>query len=75
MRNIKIIAFKGCLPALKLHDTMKNLIAEGPSRFTLSLDIVPSPHLAKKMGLYGSPTILANKKEYQAERRGPASFY
>ncbi|MBU1001567.1 MAG: hypothetical protein KKE73_03480 [Proteobacteria bacterium] len=75
MHNIEILAFKGCLPALTLYNSLLELLEQDPSRFTVRLDIVPAPRQAKKMGMHGSPTILVNQREYQIKRRGPASFY
>jgi hypothetical protein len=75
MPHIKIIAFKGCLPALELHDRLGEILRCDPTRFTLCLDIVPTPQQAEARKLFGSPTILVDDREYQTERRGPAGFY
>jgi len=75
MLAIKIVAFKGCLPALDLHDKLQKFIGDNSSQFTLHLDVVSSLQLAEKMKLFGSPTIFVGRKEYQEERKGPAGFY
>ena len=72
--EIRIIAFKGCIPALRLHDDLRmRLAGRGPG--AVGLTVVPTPDLAERMGLHGSPTIIAGEREFQAERRGPAGFY
>jgi hypothetical protein len=72
--EIRIIAFKGCIPALRLHDDLRmRLAGRGPG--VVGLTVVPTPDLAGRMGLHGSPTIIAGGREFQAGRRGPAGFY
>lgn len=72
--QIRIIAFKGCVPALQLHDGLRTRLAGWNTR-AVGLVLVPTPDRAEQMGLYGSPTIIADGREFQAERRGPAGFY
>lgn len=73
--DIRIIAFKGCLPALQLHDDLRALQPGQRDMGNLELVLVPSPEHAGRMRLHGSPTIFAGHREFQARRKGPAGFY
>lgn len=72
---IEIITFKGCESALDLRDLVEDLINTLNLQMELKLTITASGDTAKETGLYGSPTLLIDGKEYQMERRGPAGFY
>lgn len=75
MHAITLRTFKGCQSTIDLRDQLEALIDRGAMDATVELVIVPSPRDAARLQLYGSPTILIDGVEYQAERRGPAGFY
>lgn len=75
MHAITLLTFKGCQSTIDFRDQLEALIDRGAIDATVELVIVPSPQDAARFRLYGSPTILIDGVEYQAERRGPAGFY
>lgn len=74
-KQLEIITFKGCESALNLRDQVEDLVDTENLEAEVKLTIVTSRDEAKEMGLFGSPTILIDRQEYQTERRGPAGFY
>jgi hypothetical protein len=75
MHTITLITFKGCQSTIDFRDRLESLIDQRIIDATIDLVIVPSPADALRLGLYGSPTVVIDGAEYQAERRGPAGFY
>jgi hypothetical protein len=75
MHTITLATFKGCQSTVDFHDRIDALIDRREIYAEVELVVVPSPAHAAALGLYGSPTILIDGVEYQAERRGPAGFY
>jgi hypothetical protein len=75
MHAITLLTFKGCQSTIDLRDQLDSLIDRGAIDATVELVIVPSPLNAAHFGLHGSPTILIDGAEYQADRSGPTGFY
>ena len=75
MKHLQIIAFKGCKTSIDFHENVYELIREEGMDVKLELISVPSTKEAMERGLFGSPTILIDGKEYQQERSGPIGFY
>ena len=75
MHAIQLVTFKGCQSTMDFRDQIEALIDRGALDATVELVIVPSPLDAARFELHGSPTILIDGIEYQAERHGPTGFY
>ncbi len=75
MPSIQLTTFKGCQPTIDFRKELEELIDDGGLDVDFDVVMVPAPESAQEMGLYGSPTILLDGVEVQAERRGPAGFY
>ena len=75
MHTITLITFKGCQSTIDFRDRIESLIDRGLIDAALDLIIVRSPSDALQRGLHGSPTVLIDGTEYQAERRGAPGFY
>jgi hypothetical protein len=75
MHAITLITFKGCQSTMDFRDELEALVDRGAIDATVDLVIVSSPLDAARLELHGSPTILIDGIEYQAERHGPAGFY
>ena len=75
MATIQLTTFKGCQPTMDFRHELEDLIDKERLDIDLDIVMVPAPEVAQEMGLYGSPTILLDGVEIQAERRGPAGFY
>ena len=75
MHAITLLTFKGCQSTIDLRDQLDSLIDRGTIDATVELVIAPSPLSAAQLGLHGSPTVLIDGVEYQADRSGPAGFY
>ncbi|MBU0946945.1 MAG: hypothetical protein KJ804_00510 [Proteobacteria bacterium] len=75
MKKIELLTFKGCQTAIELSRHMANLIAAENIDAEITTIIVPSLEKAIEMGLYGSPTILIDGKEYQKQAVSHPGFY
>ncbi len=75
MTTIQLMTFKGCQPTVDFRNELEDLIDKEELDIDIDVVMVPAAESAQEMGLYGSPTILLDGVEIQAERRGPAGFY
>jgi predicted thioredoxin/glutaredoxin len=75
MKTIQVITFKGCQSTIDFLNTLENSRLIKKIKYHIKMTVVPSENISRKAGLYGSPTILINGREYQKERRGPPGFY
>jgi hypothetical protein len=75
VNTVSIVTFKGCQSTMDFRDMLENLIDQGIIAARVSMTVTPSADRAAELGLYGSPTILLDGREYQRDRRGPAGFY
>lgn len=73
MGNITIKIFSGCPFGEELAAELKK--HQEKESFYLEVKKIPTADLAEDQGLFGSPTLLVNGKEYQQERRGTPGFY
>lgn len=73
MDTIEIITFEGCDTAQKLVADLESLRPQ--ESFELRTRIVPSSDRAAELGLYGSPTIMLNGREYQKDPSSRPGFY
>ena len=75
MHTVSIVTFKGCQSTIDFRDLVESLIDKGTIEARVSMTVTPSADRAAELGLYGSPTILLDGREYQRDRRKPAGFY
>lgn len=75
MRRLELKTFKGCCSALNFYREIEELVSSEDIDLKIEYHIVPSSAKAGVMGLFGSPTLIFDGREYQEERRGPAGFY
>lgn len=73
--RVSVIAFKGCQFSMDIMAGLEILDREKTWRVDSELLLVRNIAQAKSMGLYGSPTIIVDGREYQDWRRGPAGLY
>ena len=69
MPTIQLTTFKGCQPTVDFRDELEELIDKEGLDIDLDIVMVPAPESAQEMRLYGSPTIVLDRVEFQAERR------
>lgn len=75
MKKIDLLTFKGCQTAIELGRHMADLIQTENLEAEVETIVVPSLEQAEEMGLYGSPTILIDGKEYQKQLYPHPGFY
>ena len=75
MNKIQLLTFKGCQTTLDFLQQLTDLIQARHLDVETEIITVSSLEKAKEMGLYGSPTILINGKEYQQQPLAKPGFY
>ena len=74
-QHVRILAYKGCQFTMDLLNAIYVLNRDHGDCVSSELELVQSLGQARMMGLYGSPTILVDGREYQDWWRGPAGLY
>jgi len=75
MVKVEIKTFKGCQSSIDFRTYLEDFFNEKQLGIEIKLTLIRSPEQSATAGLYGSPTIMLDGKEYQEERRGPPGFY
>lgn len=73
MRKIEIITFTGCDTSARLVEELQTV--QEKHNFDLETSLVPSADMSEEMGLFGSPTVMVNGKEFQKDPGANSGFY
>lgn len=75
MNKIQLITFKGCQTTIDFIRQLRDLVQKNGLDTDIEIITVPSPEKAEEMGLYGSPTLLIDGREYQKQPFSQPGFY